>query len=64
MGFMVTTKELADETGLSHRAIQKRAAALKPKRAGQVMILTRFQADKIKAMSGKPGPKVKDDQRN
>lgn len=58
---MITTADIQAESGLSQRVIQKRVAALglRPKRAGNVMILTRAQANKIIAQSSKPGPKGK-----
>jgi hypothetical protein len=56
---MISTKELADESGLSPRVIQKRVSALNlnPKRVGLAMLLTTSEAAKVTAMSSKPGPK-------
>lgn len=57
---MITTADIAKESGLSQRVVQKRVKALafKPKRVGLIMLLTRAQADIVKAVSSKPGPKV------
>lgn len=58
---MITTADIARDSGLSQRVIQKRIAALglQTKKAGRVLILTRSQAEKVVAQSSKPGPKAK-----
>lgn len=58
---MVTTADISSETGLGQRTIQKRIVrlGLQCKYAGPVTLLTDLQAEKVKAMSSRPGPKVK-----
>ena len=56
---MITTADICGETGLDQRTIQKRIVRLgiSVRRVGGVIVLTSGQADKIKAMESKPGPK-------
>lgn len=57
---MITVSDFINETGMKRRTVQRRIEILKLKvqRAGRVIVLSRAQAEKIKAMSGKPGPKT------
>ncbi len=57
---MITTKDLADELGISERGIRKRIASLnlnpQRERAGG-MVLSKSEADKVRAAKNKPGPR-------
>jgi hypothetical protein len=55
---LITTKSLAEELGLSDRAVRKRIESLgiRPQQIGGVILLSPAEAEKVRAAKSKPGP--------